>query len=134
MVGVAVADDDVLDPLRVDAERPEVVHQHAARQPDVEQRRRLVSALARRHEQADPVLRLRGDAALVKVLNQPGPNAVTAVPEVQVRQEHVDPVLDQHGDLDAVGLEVGHQKIANGLIGEPTAPVIGSGGAVKKNS
>ena len=134
VVRVPVADHDVLDPARVDTERAQVVHEDGAGEPDVEQGGRRVVAAPRGDQEADPVLGLWRCPPLVEVVDQAGADAMPAVAELQVGQEHVDPVLDQDGDLHAVGLDGAHQKIANGLTGDPTAPVMGSGGAVKKNS
>jgi len=130
---MTVADDDVLDLACVYTQHPKVVHEDGARESDVEQDSRFMPPASCRHEQADSVLRLWRSAPLIKMFDQAGSHAV-AIAEIHVRQKHVDPVLDQDNDLDAVGLEDAHQMIASGLTGEPTAPVIGSGGAEKKNS
>lgn len=134
VVGVTMADHNVFDAGRVNAQRSKVVHQNGSRQPHVEQCRRRMAPVSRRDEDADSVFRLRWDSSLIEMVDEACAYAVPPVTEVEVGEKHVDPVLDEDSDLDAVSLECAHQKIASGLIGEPTAPVIGRGGAVKKKS
>src|SRR5437870_13069197 len=105
---MTVTDHDVIYQGRGFPHCTKVVREDASSKTYVEEHGQLVVAPHRSHEEAYSVLRLRRSQLWIEVINQADPIDVASIPRVRslpVRQEHVDPIVDEDADLDGVRLE-----------------------------
>jgi hypothetical protein len=97
VIGVAVADDNVVDRLGADSQAHHIVLEDGTGEPHIKKHTNGVATALDINKQADSVFRLRRQLAAIEMLDETVP-AYAAVASAQrtvlIGQKHVDLVID----------------------------------------